>query len=129
MLNKIKEASKNMVEKGRNLKIKKPEINVKSSPAVLKILKLLIIFIILAVGVIQVVFGSMIYFAKAEDQVTKSVAKYIPFPAVYTSSGVVTAFDFYHEMDYINHFYASTDQAGIDQAELKDQIIFLPLLP
>jgi len=123
MLNKIKEASKNAIEKGKKIKIKKPEINIKSSPAVLKILKLIIIFVILAVGVLQVVFGSMIYFAKAEDQVTKTVAKYIPFPAVYTSSGIVTVYNYYHEMDYINHFYAATDQTGVDQDVLVGQIM------
>ena len=123
MLNKIKEASKNVVEKGKKLNIKKPKINVKSSPAVLKVLKLLFIFVILAVGVIQIVFGSMIYFTKADDQVTKTVAQYVPFPAVYTSSGIVTAYDYYHEMDYINHFYASTDQAGVDQDTLGGQIM------
>jgi len=123
MLNKIKEASKKAIEKGKNLKIKKPRISLKSSPVVLKISKLLLIFIIIAVGIIQVVFGSMIYFSKADDQVTKIVSRYIPFPAVYTSSGIVTTYDYHHEIDYINHFYAATDQTGIDQDVLGEQIM------
>jgi len=123
MLNKIKDVFRNVTEKMRNLRIKKPEMNMKSSSSVVRVLKLLIIFIILAVGIMQVVFGYMIYFAKAEDQVTKTVAHYIPFPAVYTSSGVVTAYNYYHEMNYINHFYASTDQTGVDQDVLSGQIM------
>ncbi len=123
MLDKIKESSRSMLEKGRNMGIKKPEINITPPPGVVRIIKLLAIFIILAVGVLQIVFGSLIYFSKADDQTTRTVAKYIPFPAVYTSSGIVTTHDYFHEMDYINHFYSATEQTGIDQQALREQIM------
>lgn len=123
MFNKIKDVSKNVIEKTKQVKIKKPNVNLKTSPVALKVVKLILIFAILALGIIEIVFGAMIYFAKADDQITKSVSKYIPFPAVYTSSGIVTTHDYFHEMDYINHFYSATDQSGIDQGVLGEQIM------
>ncbi len=123
MLNKIKEASKRVATKGKEIVKNKPKVNIRPSSGAIRIIKLIVIFVILVVGLLQVVFGSMIYFASADDQTTKTVARYIPFPAVYTSSGVVTAFDYFHEMDYINHFYAATDQTGIDQDVLGEQIM------
>lgn len=69
-------------------------------------------------------FGVMIYGFKVENKVTKTAARIIPFPAAFTSSGVITMADFYHEKDYINHFYLATKQeSSVDQKELNKQIV------
>lgn len=88
-----------------------------------------IIFIIIAIiislfALAELVFGVMIYGLKMENKATKLAVRIIPLPAAYTSSGVVTMADFYHEKDYINHFYNSTKQtSGVDQKELSKQIL------
>lgn len=72
----------------------------------------------------ELVFGVMIYGFKIENRTTKTAAKVIPLPAAFTSSGVVTMADFYHEKDYINHFYNSTKQeSGVNQKELSEKIL------
>ena len=80
---------------------------------------------IIALFVLAVlVFGIMIYGYKTENKITKTAAKIIPFPAAFTSSGVITMADFYHEKDYINHFYLATKQeSSVDQKELNKQIV------
>ena len=88
-----------------------------------------VVFIIIAVivsifALSELVFGVMIYGLKVENKATKLAVKIIPLPAAYTSSGVITMADFYHEKDYINHFYSSTKQdSGVDQKELSKQIL------
>lgn len=72
----------------------------------------------------DLVFGVMIYGFKVENKITKTASTIIPFPATFTSSGVITMADFYHEKDYINHFYTATKQeSGVDQKELDKQIV------
>ena len=70
------------------------------------------------------VFGIMIYGFKTENKITKTASRIIPFPAAFTSSGIITMADFYHEKDYINHFYLATKQeTSVDQKELNKQIM------
>lgn len=88
-----------------------------------------VIFVIIAIlisifALAELVFGVMIYGFKMENKATKLAVRIIPLPAAYTSSGVITMADFYHEKDYINHFYNSTKQtSGVDQKELGKQIL------
>lgn len=88
-----------------------------------------IVFVVVAIiisifALAELVFSVMIYGFKIENKATKLVVRIIPLPAAYTSSGVITMADFYHEKDYINHFYDSTKQeSGVDQKELSKQIL------
>jgi len=88
-----------------------------------------IVFIAIAIiisifALAELAFSAMIYGFKVENKATKLAVKIIPLPAAYTSSGVITMADFYHEKEYINHFYNSTKQeSGVNQKELSKQIL------
>lgn len=101
------------------------ELKVSPSKQPIKRVAFVIIAIIVSLfALVELIFGVMIYGFKVENKATKFVSKVIPFPAAYTSSGVITMADYYHEKDYINHFYDSTKQeSGVDQKELSKQII------
>lgn len=123
MLNKIRVFSTKIWSFFSKIRLRKGDAKQQNSSKVGKILKVVFVFLVIVAGLSQVVFGSMIYFAQANDKVTKIISKYMPFPAVYTSNGVVTVSNYYHEMDYINHFYSATDQSGVDQQTLSEQVM------
>jgi parvulin-like peptidyl-prolyl isomerase len=80
------------------------------------------VIIILLFATAEIVFGVSIYTVGANDSVTKYVAKIIPFPAIISTSGVVTVAEFNHTKDYIIHFYSETDQADYEESALNEQI-------
>jgi parvulin-like peptidyl-prolyl isomerase len=79
--------------------------------------------IILLLATAEIVFGVSIYATHSNDNVTKFMARIIPFPAVVSTSGVVTVADFNHTKTYITHFYSETDQGGYDESTLNEQIV------
>lgn len=108
------------IEKNINQELSTPPSKQPAKRLVFIILAILISVFVLA----ELVFGVMIYGFKMENKVTKFAVKIIPLPAAYTSSGVITMAEFYHEKDYINHFYNSTKQeSGVNQKELSAQIL------
>ena len=82
-----------------------------------------VIALICFLFVIEFVFAINIYAFKSNDNITKQVARVIPYPAAFTTSGIVTVSQYWKEKDYIEHFYASTKQESIDEAELSKQIL------
>ena len=111
---------------GKNIE-KKVEVGMTTPPEKQpsKRIWFLVVGITIAVLVLaELVFAVLIYGFKMENKTTKTAAKIIPYPAAFTSSGVVTMADFYHEKDYVNHFYSSTKQeSSVNQAELDKQIV------
>ncbi len=100
------------------------ELAVKKDANGYRIIFFFFLFLIIVFALAELALGIMIYGFKKEDNLTRLGAKIIPLPAAYTSAGVVTMADFYHEKDYINHFYSATKQASsIDKAELNKQIM------
>ncbi|OGD63955.1 hypothetical protein A2215_01280 [Candidatus Berkelbacteria bacterium RIFOXYA2_FULL_43_10] len=86
-------------------------------------LRWIAVAIILIFATAEIVFGISIYTAGANDPVTKYVAKIVPFPAVVSTSGIVTIAEFNHTKDYITHFYSETDQADYEESALNEQIV------
>lgn len=85
--------------------------------------KRVLLIIVLLLALIEGVFAIMIYGFKTEDKVTRFVARYIPFPAVFSSAGVVTMSEYWYNYDYIVHFYQSTGQQSVNSSDLKKQIL------
>lgn len=81
------------------------------------------VIIILLFATAEIVFGVSIYTVGANDSVTKYVVKIIPFPAIISTSGVVTVAEFNHTKDYIIHFYSETDQGNFEESALNEQIV------
>jgi hypothetical protein len=79
--------------------------------------------LVLAVAIIQVAFSVMVYKVKAEDKVTRNVAKVIPFPASLVNYDSITYDQYLDEKDYIHHFYQSTKQEDVDLAEIDKQVL------
>lgn len=90
-----------------------------SSPALVHLLAGAIIVLFVA----EFAFAISIYGFKSKDNFTRMAANIIPYPAAFTTSGIVTVSQYWKEKDYIEHFYASTKQATLDNRELSDQIL------
>lgn len=88
-----------------------------------KIFKTIILSLIVLLSLVQIVFGVLIYKFQAEDKVTRLVAKIIPFPIAVVSYDIITYNQYLAEKDYIHHFYNSTQQEGVDLAEIDKQIL------
>lgn len=83
----------------------------------------LIIYLFLFIALIETVFAVMIYGFKAEDTVTKTVAKVIPYPYVICGFDVITYNNYLAEKAYIHHFYSATQQENIDFSAIDDEIL------
>lgn len=90
---------------------------------VFDIAKSIIFVLILLLFTAEIFFGIMIYGVKKTDNISKFVAKIIPYPAAFTTSGVVTVSEYWKQKDYIEHFYSSTKQSGLDKSDLSKQIL------
>jgi len=86
-------------------------------------LKTALIVIILIVFCIELAFAVSIYAFGTQNKASRLVARIIPYPAVFTASGLVTVSEYWKEKDYIEHFYASTQQTGVDSHDLSKQIL------
>ncbi len=67
--------------------------------------------------------GIGIYKYKTNDQVTRIVAKVIPYPAAIVQGRIVTMDSYYKNYQYISKFYSSTQQTGVDYGTVKSQIM------
>lgn len=126
----IEKFKNRLKSKGRKIenKIKtdiKNEIEVSPNQQPIKRMVFIALSCIISLFILaDLVFGIMIYGLKTENKITKTAARIIPFPVAFTSSGIITMSDFYHEKDYINHFYSATKQeSNVDQKELDKQIV------
>ncbi|OQB05925.1 MAG: Foldase protein PrsA 1 precursor [bacterium ADurb.Bin212] len=79
--------------------------------------------VIILIFLVEFSFALSIYAFKSTDNITKSVAKAIPYPAVFAASGVSTVNDFWAEKEYIEHFYNSTKQTDYSEEDLVKQIL------
>jgi len=86
------------------------------------ILKVVVVVIVL-LGLVQFVFGVMIYGFKVENKATKFVAKILPYPVAAVNYDFVTYSEYESERDYIHHFYAATQQGDIDYKSIDSQIM------
>lgn len=86
-------------------------------------IKFVVMGIILLAFTVEFAFAISIYAFKSNDVVTKKVAQIIPYPAAFTTSGVVTVSKYWKEKEYIQHFYASTKQETVDSSDLSQQIL------
>lgn len=121
--NRLKSKSK-QIEKEVEIEIEKEmKISPKKQPAK-RIVFLVFGALISILALVVLIFAVIIYGFRLESVAVKTVARVIPYPAAFTSSGVITMAEYYHEKDYINHFYAATKQnSTINQNDLKKQII------
>jgi len=83
------------------------------------------VILVLAVflSLIQAAFAVMIYGFKADDKITKTVASVLPYPIAVANYDFVTYKEYQNEKDYIHHFYAATEQEGIDYNMIDGQIL------
>lgn len=81
------------------------------------------IFLLIIIGLIQIVFGVLIYGFKSEDKVTRFAGKIIPYPVAIVNYNVITYNQYQDEKDYIHHFYKSTGQTDIDYPSIDKEII------
>lgn len=79
--------------------------------------------IIILIFLVEFSFAISVYAFKSKDNITKSVAKAIPYPAVFAASGISTVSDFWAEKEYIEHFYNSTKQTDYSEDDLVKQIL------
>ena len=87
------------------------------------LLRKIAIGLIVGLFVIEFAFAISIYVFKSSDNITRTMASIIPYPAAFTTAGVVTVSKYWKEKDYIEHFYASTKQSTLDPKELSKQIL------
>lgn len=101
-------------------------------------IKIIIVLIIIA-GIIQFLFGAMLYgfrdktynpeskfsfiYRAADSKVVDTVANIIPYPVAVVNYGFITYRDFSSEKTYIHHFYSSTKQEGIDYKQIDRQVV------
>jgi len=130
MMNVIKEkivASLNVVKtlfvkKEKNSSKKKN--NFRNSRSFLKFeMKVIVLSLMVIIPIIETVFAINVYAFKSKDNITRYVSKAIPYPAVFTMSGISTVSDYWMEKDYIEHFYDSTKQTGFNEDDLSKQIL------
>ncbi|MEI6144255.1 MAG: peptidylprolyl isomerase [Candidatus Berkelbacteria bacterium] len=67
--------------------------------------------------------GVGIYKYKINDSVTRLTAKIIPYPAAIVQGRIVTIDAYFRNYQYISKFYSSTQQTGVDYAEVRSQIM------
>lgn len=100
--------------------------------------RVIIILLIITVFV-QFAFGILIYgfrdkdyssnsfwkfmYKAADSKVTEMAGKIVPYPVAVVNYDFITYRDYLSEQSYIHHFYAATNQAGIDYKEIDRQII------
>jgi parvulin-like peptidyl-prolyl isomerase len=80
-------------------------------------------YLIIVLGLVEVVFAVMIYGFKRGDKATRAVANVVPYPAAITSFGFVSYGNYLSEKAYIHHFYTSTKQENVAFAEIDKQIL------
>lgn len=80
-------------------------------------------YLIIILGLVEVVFAVMIYGFKREDKATRAVASVVPYPAAITSWGFVSYGNYLSEKAYIHHFYTSTKQENVAFTEIDKQIL------
>lgn len=90
-----------------------------ASPLSIKI----IIWVLAVVALLQVVFGVMIYGFHMDNKVVRAVAKIVPYPIAIANQDFITYNQYFHEKDYIHHFYKATQQDTIDFTEIDKEII------
>ncbi len=86
-------------------------------------LKSFIASLIVMIFLVELVFGISVYALRFKDDVTTAMAKIIPYPAIFTASGVVTISEYWMEKEYIEHYYKSTKQNDYNLEELSSQIL------
>ncbi len=83
----------------------------------------IIVWFCFVMALAEVGFGVMIYKFKSEDKFTKAVASVIPYPVAIVNQNFISYSDYLHEKNYIHHFYAATEQEGVDYAAIDSEII------
>lgn len=76
--------------------------------------------LVFAVGI---AIGIGIYKYKMNDEVTRIVAKIIPYPAAIVQGRIVTMDTYFRNYQYISKFYSSTQQTGVDYSSVRTQIM------
>lgn len=87
------------------------------------VLRMAILALILLAFSVEFIFAVSIYIFKSDSALTKKVASVIPYPAAFTTAGIVTVNQYWEEKDYIEHFYASTKQESVNSDDLSTQIL------
>jgi len=100
--------------------------------------KIVLVILVIA-GIVQFLFGVMLYgfrdktynpaskfsfiYKAADSKVVNVVARIIPYPVAVVNYDFITYRDFSKEKDYIHHFYSATKQEGIDYKQIDRQVI------
>lgn len=103
-------------------KIKKGLVVFGKSKAAKNLRQVAIVCVVL-LALVQFAFAIMIYGLGSEHKATKTVAKFLPFPIAVANHNFITYNEYQKEKDYIHHFYASTQQEGINYADIDTQIL------
>lgn len=77
----------------------------------------------LLVFAVGIAIGIGIYKYKTNDEVTRVVSKIIPYPAAIVQGRIVTMDSYFRNYQYINKFYSSTQQTGVDYDAVRKQIM------
>lgn len=72
---------------------------------------------------VEIAFAIGIYKYKNSDRQSKFMAGIIPFPAAIVQGRVVTVSDYFENFQYIEKFYSSTQQTGIDLSVIKGKVM------
>lgn len=83
----------------------------------------LIFVLAIFVFAIGVAFAIDIYKYKTSDRQSKFAARIIPFPAAVVQGRIVTVNDYFENYQYIEKFYSSTQQTGVDLGAIKGKVM------
>lgn len=114
-IRKVKASSTSSSAKGSKARLKVDDSK--------KMLQSLMVALILVLFTAEFAFAITIYVFKVNNTITNRVAAIVPYPAAFTTSGVVTVSKYWKEKKYIEHFYASTKQEAVNSDDLSAQIL------
>ena len=72
---------------------------------------------------VEVAFAVSIYKYKESDNVTKFIARVVPYPAAIVQGRVVTVNDYYKNYQYVEKFYSTTQESSIDLEAVKEKVL------
>jgi len=75
------------------------------------------------VFIVEAAFAIGIYKYQLSDRESKFITRIIPFPATIVQGRIVTINDYFENYQYIEKFYSSTQQTGVDLGAIKGKVM------
>lgn len=82
-----------------------------------------VVSLLFILGLIEVVFGILLYGFKLDNKVTQFTTKIIPYPVAVVNQDFITFGQYQEDKDYIHHFYSATEQSDLDLASIDKEIL------